>query len=382
MALAALGAWRLTIGKTAGHEGAGAGAAAAGQGGGKREGGAGGRGGGRAAQVTLVAVEPRTFIDAIDLIGVAKARRSVTLTSDATEILTEIRFQSGQAVAAGQTLALLKSDEQKADLVNAKAALARAKADNDRFQELGRRGYATRAALDQYQAAYEQAHASVEAAEARLRDRVIRAPFSGVIGLTDAAPGMLVTPGTPIATLDDLSVIFVDFDLPERFIGSVGEGTPIRAVVDAFNGEVLNGRIERLDTRIKAESRSVTARAAFANPGARLKPGMLLRISVGRGERTALAAPESAVSLSDDRAYVFAVEKGKDGLRAVQKPVLAGSTNDGFVEIREGVEPGEKIIADGLNRLQPGQKVKVGGSGGGRGEDGRGRTQAKVGGAQ
>lgn len=313
----------------------------------------------RAAMVTVAVAEPHPFVDRIDAIGVAKARLSVTLTSQTTEIATKIFFRSGDHVKQGQVLAQLKTDEQEAAVVNAQAALAKAKSDYDRWTALSAKGFAPAAQVDLYKSTYLQAKASLAGAQSRLRDRVIRAPFSGVIGLSDAAPGMLITPGTPIATLDDLGAVEVDFDVPERYAGVVGEGTPIAAAADAYPGQAFDGRIARIDTRVRPDTRSITARAQFTNPGERLKPGMLLKVTIERGQRMALAAPEAAVQFETDRPFVYAVASAGGRTVAQQKTVVVGARQGGWIEILGGLEPGERIVADGLNRIQPNQPLKV-----------------------
>src|SRR5436189_40700 len=118
----------------------------------------------------------------------------------------------------------------------AQAQAARAQADNadKRYQTLAQQGWASKAQLDQYQAAYQSAVANVNAAKARQADRTIRAPFGGVVGLSDVSPGALVNPGAPIVTLDDLSAIRVDFQVPEQYLSQVHEGQPIQATVEAY----------------------------------------------------------------------------------------------------------------------------------------------------
>ncbi len=389
--MAILGGLRLLTGNGHKADGQGGGAAvsasANGKGGGGRggRGGQGGPGGGFAPQVTPATAQMHVFTDRLEVIGVAKARQSVTLTSQTTEIATKINFTSGQYVKKGQVLAELKTDEQQAAVTNATVALEKARRDNERWQELGKRGFAPKADLDQYQAAYEQAKANLATAQSRLHDRVIRAPFAGTIGLSDAAPGMLIQPGTPIATLDDLAVINVDFDVPERFVGTVRAGTPITATADAFQGVSVAGVIERIDTRVKADTRSVTARARFSNPGGRIKPGMLMKVGVQQGTRNGVGLPEAAVQFSTDQPFVFALVQQNGKLTAVQKTIVVGVRQDGWVEVRNGLAAGETVVGDGLNRIQPNQTVRLAGGGhgaGGQGDGAQAGAQSSASGAR
>ena len=213
----------------------------------------------------------------------------------------------------------------------------------------------------QYRAAYLSAQADVKAAQARQSDRMIRAPFAGVVGLSDVAPGALVNPGAPIVTLDDLSAVRVDFQVPERYLAQLREGQPITAQVDAYPGETISGRIARLDTRVDERTRAITARAEFPNPDRRLKPGMMMRVGITRGVRQALAAPESAVSVQGDSAFVYVLHPQGQRTMTEQRPVVTGLRQSGFVEITDGLQPGERIVADGLNKIQPGQPVRLAG---------------------
>jgi len=190
-------------------------------------------GAGRPAPVSVVSVQPRVFTDSIDVIGLAKGRQSVTLTAATTQLVDKVRFRDGEAVARGAVLVELKAVEQDAGLVQARARLVQAERDYQRWQALGARGFAAKTDLDAHEAAYLSAKADVDAARARQADRVIRAPFAGVVGLSDIAPGALVNPGALIVTLDDLSAVRVDFEVPERQLAALHEGQPISATVDA-----------------------------------------------------------------------------------------------------------------------------------------------------
>jgi len=183
------------------------------------------------------------------------------------------------------------------------------------------------------------------------------------VGLTDVAPGALISPGAPIVTLDDLSLVRVDFDLPDRYLPVLAEGSPITARPDAWPGESYQGRIARLDSRIDTATRAITARAEFPNPGGRIKPGMMMRISVAHGARQGLAVPEAAVQFEGDQAFVFVITPRGDGFSARKQAVRTGVTEGGFVEITSGLRAGDRVVADGLNRIQNGQAVRVQGAG-------------------
>ncbi len=329
-----------------------------------------GAGAGRAAAVSQVAVANRPFTDRIEVLGVAKGQQSVTITSNTTEMVTAVRFADGQRVARGQVLVELKAGEEDAGIIEANARVAQAERDYKRWNELAERGIAPRATAEQYLAALETARANVDAARARKLDRVIRAPFAGVVGLTDVTPGTLISPGAAIVTLDDLSTVRVDFEIPDRYLPVLAEGAPIVARPDAWPDETFNGRIAQLDSRIDAATRAITARAEFPNPSGRIKPGMMMRVTIAHGGRDAMAVPEAAIQFEGDQAYVFVIDPRGQGLAARKQAVDVGSSQDGFVEIRGGLKAGEKVVADGLNRIQNGQAVSVGGAKPGQGAAG------------
>ncbi|WP_165844087.1 efflux RND transporter periplasmic adaptor subunit [Phenylobacterium kunshanense] len=348
--------------KKSGDAGGAGGPAAMSKAGGAPGGGAGNRRAGAFGGPTLVSVavvQPRAFEDTIEVLGVAKGRQSVTLTAATTQLVERVRFSDGQRVPRGAVLVELKATEQDAGVAQAEARLLQARRAYDRYVTLGQQGFASKAAIDQYEAAWRSAQADLAAAKAREADRVIRAPFAGVVGLSDVAPGALVNPGAPIVTLDDTSVIRVDFQVPERFLGQIRQGQPLLATADAFPGETISGRIAQLDTRVDERTRAITARAEFPNPSGRLKPGMLIRVGVSRGQRTNPGAPESAVAVQGDAAFVYVLNQQGERTLAEQRPIITGVRQQGFVEIVDGVRPGDRLVADGLNKIQPGQPVRV-----------------------
>ncbi|WP_292083289.1 MULTISPECIES: efflux RND transporter periplasmic adaptor subunit [unclassified Brevundimonas] len=325
--------------------------------------GRGGPGGGRGQAVAEAVATPREFADQIRVLGVARSKRSVNITSNTTELITRVMFVDGQRVAAGAPLVELQAREEDADLIQARAQLAQAQREYDRFKILAERGVAPRVTAEQAETALQSARAAVAASEARRGDRVLRAPFAGVLGLTTVTPGTLISPGSVITTLDDTSAIRVDFPLPERYLGVLQVGTPLIATADAYAGESFNGRIALLDTRVNEQTRAVIARAEFANPGARIRPGMMMRVAVQQGRRQSLSVPEAAVQYEGQGAFVYRIARGEKGTTAQRVEVQTGAVEGGFVEILSGLDNNDRVVASGLNRIQPGAPVTVGGGG-------------------
>lgn len=337
----------------------GGGAAGVQAGGGRASGPGGGRGGAPPTMVSVAVVQPHTFQDQIEVLGVAKGKQSVTLTAATSQLVQRVRFTDGQQVARGAVLIELKNTEQDAGLAQAEAKLAQAKQEYDRWVTLNQKGFAAQTAVDQYKTAWLSAQADVAAAKARQADRTIRAPFAGVVGLSDVAPGALVSPGSPIVTLDDVSAMRVDFPVPERYLKQLREGQEISARVDAYPGEAFRGRIAKLDTRVDERTRAITARAEFPNGARKLKPGMLIRVSISRGVRQSLGAPETAVSVQGDSAFIYVLHPQGQRTLTEQRPVITGLRQDNYVELTDGATPGERVVADGLNKIQPGQPVRI-----------------------
>jgi len=360
--MALVGALKLTtVGKGPGAGVTGAQASAGGASRGRPGGGGRGGFGGGPTQVSVTQVQSHTFQDEIEVLGVAKGRQSVTLTAATSQLVERVRFTDGQAVARGAVLIELKNTEQNAGLAQAQAKLVQAKQEYDRWVTLSQKGFAAQTSVDQYRAAYLSAQADVAAAEARQADRTIRAPFAGVVGLSDVAPGALVNPGSPIVTLDDISSMRVDFPVPERYIAQLREGQQITARVDAYPGQAFAGRIAKLDTRVDERTRAITARAEFPNPDRELKPGMMVRVAISHGRHDGLGVPETAVSVQGDSAFIYALRPQGEHTVTEQRPVVTGLRQDNFVELTEGATAGERVVADGLNKVQPGQPVRVAG---------------------
>lgn len=330
-------------------------------------GGSGGRGSRGGQEVEVTSPVARSFSDELKVLGVARSLRSVNITSSTSELVTRVLFRDGQQVAVGTPLVELQAREEDAAIITARAELTQAQREYDRYKILAERGVAPRVLAEQAETALATARAAVSAAEARRGDRVLRAPFAGVLGLSTVTAGTLISPGTVITTLDDMSAVRVDFAVPERFLSNLRAGTPLTATADAFPGETFSGRIALMDVRVDEQTRAVTARAEFPNPGGRIRPGMMMRVAVQRGQREALSVPEAAVQYEGAGAFVYRLAGGEDGTMAQRVEVQTGVVENGNVEIISGLNANDRIVASGLNRIQPGAPVREAGKGGGKG---------------
>ncbi len=320
--------------------------------------GAGGHGSWRKAapSVEVTPVAFHRFVDRIEALGTARAVESVTLTAQVTETVARIHFDDGQVVRKGTVLVELDHAEEDAQLAEARAQLQEAERQLKRIRELVARGNATEAALDQQLRDVAQARARVAQVQARIATRIIRAPFDGVLGLRQVSVGALVTPGTVITTIDDITPILLDFSVPERFLSALAVGQDIRARAAAFPDRLFSGRITAIAPRVDPVTRAVTVRAELPNEDQLLRPGMLLEVAVIGRSRRALAVPEEALLLIGRQHYVYVIRP--DGT-AERRRVTIGQRLPGIVEIAAGLQPAEKVVVAGILRLRPGVKVHI-----------------------
>jgi membrane fusion protein, multidrug efflux system len=251
----------------------------------------------------------------------------------------------------------LTATQEKADLAGSRARLKQAQAQLDRLRPLLKDGFVTQARMDEAQAARDSAQAAVENIEAQISDRIIRAPFSGIVGLRDVSSGLVAGASTAILQLSDISTIRLDFTLPETALVQVTVGQDVISKAAAFNGENFSGRITAIDPQIDPVTRSVTVRASLPNRDGRLKPGMLLTVQAVRSKRSALALPEQAVIGNGTEYSVYVL--GADGETVSQTRVTTGAREPGVIEITGGVPAGARIVIDGALKVRDGGKIKV-----------------------
>lgn len=321
----------------------------------KAGGGPGGQGGGdRPTAVTTLRLRPERFAERYSAIGTVKARESVTVTAKVSEIVQQVHFDSGDTVAAGAPLVTLSQRQQEAALAEAQAAADEAERLFRRQRELAEQQLIARAQLDNQRAARDAANARVAQIRAQLSDRVIRAPFAGVLGLRQVSPGALVTPGTAIATLDALERVYVDFPLPESQLGRAAAGARVTGTVAGYPGRTFAGLVSIVDTRLDPVARAALVRADFPNVDRVLRPGMLVNVELAGSEREALLVPEIAVVQVGRESFLYRV---KDDDSVEQVPVTIAARSEGRAEIASGASIGDRIVVEGTGKLRPGAKI-------------------------
>jgi membrane fusion protein (multidrug efflux system) len=317
-----------------------------------------GAGGGRSnvpAAVTTAVVRSERLSQKLEALGNARANESVDISSKTSNVVTAVRFRDGERVRLGQVLVQLDDATTRADVAAAQAAVTESESQYNRSRELLNTQALSKSQFEQLEATLKSNRAKLQAAQARLQDTVIRAPFSGRVGLRRVSVGTLISPGDVITTLDDTSVIKLDFSVPESFVATLREGLSVRASAPAFPGRSFAGKVSSIDSRVDVNTRSVLVRALLANEDGALKPGMFLNVSLSKDDRETLVIPEEALTPEAEKQFVFVVADGK----AQRREVRIGGRSPGNVEILAGLDAGDRVIVEGTQKVRHGAPVNA-----------------------
>ena len=307
--------------------------------------------------VFVTEVGQATIEDQIEALGTLRANESVELTASVTETVTAINFDDGDRVAAGQVLVEMTDDEEHAQLKEARVTVDEARRQYQRIKSLRKQQSASESELDQQRREWEASRARLTAIESRLADRMIRAPFAGVVGLRNISIGALVEPGDLITTLDDDSAMKLDFSVPAVHLPVLAQGMPVRAATRAWEGRDFKGRVKSIDSRVDPVTRTVIVRALLPNQDHALRPGMLMQVELQSRQRKAIMIPEESLVAKGQKQFVFVVDRNNN--MAERREVRIGTRRPGQVEVIEGLVAGEFIITDGTLKVRPGSEVSI-----------------------
>jgi membrane fusion protein, multidrug efflux system len=306
-----------------------------------------------AVAVVIVEAVERELVDEVEALGTTRAREAVEITSRIASVIIAIHFREGELVEAKRVLVELDNAEERASLAEAEARVIDSRAQFRRARELLQTAVVSESQVQQLEATMNADEARLRAAEARFEQTLVRAPFSGRIGLRQVSPGSLVNPGTVITTLDDLSRVRLDFTVPETFLGVLEPGLEIKARSVAFEGREFAGQVQTIDTRVDPVTRAVTIRADLPNEDGLLKPGMFLTVRLSGQSRPRVIIPEAALVPEGDRQNVFTVRDG----RSWRTEVVVGRRLRGEVEILEGLRAGDQVVVEGTQKVAHGGRV-------------------------
>ena len=306
--------------------------------------------------VIVAEVRSERLADRAEALGTLKANESVLLTANVTETVSAVYFEDGQRVEQGQLLVEMTNAEEHALLDEARIRVGEAQRQYKRVKSLVAQGSASESLLDERKRDLDTTRALLVAIESRLADRLIKAPFAGVLGLRNISPGALVEPGDLIATLDDDRIMKLDFAVPSLFLTSLKPGLGISAKARAYANRSFEGQVSAIDSRVDPVTRAIQVRALIPNPDRTLKPGVLMQVELLRNPREALLVPESALLQQGSEHFVMLLAAAD---KVERRQVQIGARRPGEVEIRAGLAAGDKVITHGNDKVRPGQQVTV-----------------------
>jgi membrane fusion protein (multidrug efflux system) len=307
--------------------------------------------------------EWRPFIQST---GTLRAVRGADLSAQASGVVDEIAFDSGNEVPLGKVLLRLKPNDDYAKLQQLQAAAELADQTYKRDQEQFAAQAISQANIDTDVSTLKSARAQVAAQQALIDEKIVKAPFAGRLGIRQVDIGQYLTSGTTVVTLQALDPILVDFYVPQQALAQMKIGQPVSASVDTYAQEAFSGAIEAINSRVDPSSRNVQIRANLHNPDKRLVPGMFANVRIQYGEKNdQITLPQTVVTYNPFGDTVFVVEKngaddkGNSRLTVQQRFVKLGATRGDQVAVLSGIKAGEIVVSAGQMKLRNGVAVAI-----------------------
>ncbi|MFJ7008241.1 efflux RND transporter periplasmic adaptor subunit [Pseudomonas putida] len=324
--------------------------------------------------VAAALAEQRQWQERLPAVGSLKALQGVELSLEVEGIVKSLHFDSGQQVKAGQLLLQLNDEQETALLGTAQADLGLAKVDYGRGSQLVGDSAISRGEFDRLSSQYRRNQAVVEQLKAQKIKKSINAPFSGTIGIRQVDIGQYLAAGTMIATLQDTSSLYVDFNVPEQALPKLSLGQQVLLQVAAYPGRTFPASLSAINPKVEETTRNLLVRATLANPDGTLLPGMFANLLILLpNPQPQVVVPESAITytLYGNSVYIAAPKKDQNGkpetddkgqpqLVAEQRTVQTGERRDGVVVISKGLQAGEQVVTAGQLKLTPGAAIRIG----------------------
>ncbi len=316
--------------------------------------------------VATVKAETQVWRSQSEAVGTLKAVNGTDLALEVSGLVESVNFHSGDDVKAGAVLVRLKPDDDVAKLQSLEAGAQLADIVYQRDEKQWRAKAVSQATLDTDEANLKVAKAQVAEQRAAMDKKVLRAPFSGRLGIRAVDVGQFVNAGTAVVTLQALDPIHVDFFLPQQALSQIKVGMPVSAEVDTYPGKQFEGRITAIDPKVDASSRNLQVRATLRNPDGKLLPGMYAKVDVDTGTPSRyLTLPHTAITFNPYGETIFVIDdKGKDDkghprLVARQTFVTTGPARGDQVAVLKGIKEGDTVVVAGQIKLRNGTPVLI-----------------------
>jgi membrane fusion protein (multidrug efflux system) len=309
-----------------------------------------------AAPVEVFEVRTTKVLEDLAAVGSLRSNESVVLRPEVAGRISRIGFRDGETVKRGQLIVALDASVNQAEVAQARAEFDLAQSNLKRVEDLATKNFVSSSAKDQAASNVQVSEAKLRLAEARLSKMDLIAPFDGMVGIRNVSVGEYVKDGTDLVNIEEINTLKADFRVPERYFTLLRVGQKAEITADAVPGEIFPALLDAINPRIDASGRSLELRARLANPKARLRPGMFVRVRLILGERLdALVVPEQAIVPAGTEFFVFRIADDK----AQRVQVKTGLRRDGQVEILQGLKSGDRVVISGQQRLgREGQAVR------------------------
>ncbi len=310
--------------------------------------------------VATATARQEAWTEHFSALGSLRAKDGADLALEASGIVDTIAFTSGEWVEAGKVLLKLKSDDDVARLEALRATLRLNQITHDRNVEQLKIKAVAQATVDADIANLRNAQAQVDAQQAAVDKKTLKAPFSGRLGIRAADLGQFLPAGTAIVTLQALDPIHADFFLPQQALSQIETGQRITARIDTWPGETFPGEITAINPKVDTATRNVQVRATLKNPGERLLPGMFARVEITVGApRNVVTLPVTAITSNPYGDTVYVVEGTAPEQTVRQVFVRVGETRGDVVAVQTGIEAGQTVVTAGQLKLRKGAPVTV-----------------------
>ena len=323
--------------------------------------------------VGTATAQTQTWEGTLSAVGSITAAKGVVLSNDAPGVVSHIDFESGAVVRQGQTLVDLDTSVERAQLASSRAKMDLATLTVTRSRALVKSNTISQSQADNDESLLKTTTTDANALSAQIDRKIVRAPFSGRLGIREINLGQYLNSGTRITVLEAIDTVYVDFTLPQQRLAEIKIGMPIRVTIEGADVAPRDGTIAAVDPTIDTTTRTVRVRAAVPNKEETLRPGMFANVSVVLPDQGSLVAvPSTSLVHASYGDSVFVVEDKKDASGAGGAPpgdkpakvarqqfVRVGASRGDFVAIVDGISAGQDIVSAGAFKLRNGSAVTV-----------------------